>query len=243
MNCQLVDAQGRQQRQKKCAILRSNYIPWKGYFDIIGMVDQFILFDDLQFTKQDWRNRNLIKTREGLHWLTIPVKVKGKCHQKVKETEIVDLCWGKKHWVTIASNYSKARYFKDYRDFFEDLYMKRATSKFLSEINYEFLKAISSLLEIHTSIVWSMDYHLVDGKTERLIDLCHQVGASVYLTGPVARSYLDKELFWNGGIQLEFMDYSGYPEYNQLFSPFEHKVSIIDLIFNQGPNSRKFMKA
>jgi len=230
-----------EKKPKKCAIVQSNYIPWKGYFDLIGMVDEFLLFDDMQFTRRDWRNRNLIKTPHGLQWLTIPVKVKGNYHQKIKDTEIVDSRWAKKHWDTIMAHYAKAPYFKEYKDFFQHLYMK-SSSKFLSEINYGFLSALCKLLEINTPIRWSMDYHLVDGKTERLVDLCSKVRADMYLSGLSAKGYIAEDLFTANGIDLKFMDYSGYPEYDQLFPPFEHGVSIIDLIFNEGPNSRQFMK-
>ena len=229
------------QKPKECAILQSNYIPWKGYFDLIGMVDEFILLDDVQFTRRDWRNRNLIKTPHGLHWLTIPVKVKGNYHQKIKDTEIVDSRWAKNHWKTITTYYSRAPYFKEYKDFFQHLYMN-SSSKFLSEINYGFLSALCKLLEFNTPVRWSMDYHMVDGKTERLVDLCRQVGANAYLSGPLANGYIDEDLFAANSIDLKFMDYSGYPEYDQLFPPFEHGVSVIDLIFHEGPNSRKFMK-
>jgi hypothetical protein len=227
---------------KKVAIVQSNYIPWKGYFDLINMVDEFILYDDMQYTRRDWRNRNIIKTRSGLTKLTIPVQVKGKYFQKINETVISDPGWAKEHWATIIHSYSKAKYFQDYRSFFESLYLE-CREGHLSKINFRFIDAICRTLEINTKLTWSMDYMLEEGKTERLIALCKQSGASEYLSGPSAKDYMDESLFRKEGIVLRYMDYSGYAEYSQLYSPFEHGVSIIDLIFNEGPNARQYMKS
>jgi hypothetical protein len=228
--------------KKKLAIVQSSYIPWKGYFDLIAGADEFILFDDLQFTRRDWRNRNRIKARDKLIWLTIPVRVKGKYLQKIRDTVISDPKWTARHWRSITHNYSKSRYFKEYRDLFEDLYLG-SKHKFLSEINYRFLIEICRILGIKTKISWSADYQLVEGKTERLVHLCKQAGASAYISGPSAKEYIDESLFAEEDISLSFADYSGYPEYNQLFPPFEHRVSIIDLIFSEGPNATRFMKS
>jgi hypothetical protein len=226
---------------KKVAIVQSNYIPWKGYFDLMNLVDEFILFDDVQYTRRDWRNRNRIKTPNGLIWLTIPVEVKDKYLQKIKNTVISDTGWNRRHWKSITYNYSKARYFHVYKSLFEELYLG-SKERFLSQINYRFLKGICEMLGIRTKITWSMNYRLVQGKTERLIDLCKQAGATEYISGPAAKSYVDDELFRNEGIALTYLDYSGYPEYNQLFPPFEHGVSIVDLILNEGPDAPKYMK-
>jgi hypothetical protein len=228
-------------RSKRVAIVQSNYIPWKGYFDVIHSVDEFILYDDMQYTRRDWRNRNRIKTKDGLLWLTIPVEVKGRYLQKIKETAISDTGWNRHHWEVLATTYARTPGFRRYGEYFEALYAS-ATDQFLSAINYRFLTAICRLLEIPTRISWSMDYTLPDGKTERLVDLCRQAGASTYLSGPAARDYLDESLFERAGIGVEYMDYSGYPEYVQRFGPFEHGVSILDLIFHTGPDARRYMK-
>jgi hypothetical protein len=227
---------------KKVAIVQSNYIPWKGYFDLINMVDEFILFDDMQYTRRDWRNRNKIKTPQGLVWLTIPVDVKGKYHQKIKDTVVSDPDWHHTHWKTIMHHYARYPYFEQYRSFFEDLY-QHVPNPFLSQINHHFLQAICQLLGITTRLTWSMDYEIVEGKTERLVSLCQQAGASIYLSGPSARGYIDEVMFEQADIALEFIDYAGYPEYPQLFPPFEHGVSIIDLIFNTGPAVTRYMRS
>lgn len=227
---------------KKVSILQSNYIPWKGYFDIINMVDEFILYDDRQYTRRDWRNRNKIKTPNGLQWLTIPVNVKGKYYQKICETTISEKNWNQSHWRTIVHNYSKAKYFAEYKDFFEELYLG-TNEIYLSLLNYRFLKAICNLLNIKTTFSWSMDYEIIEGKSERLVHLCQQAGAIEYLSGPSAKDYIDENLFQHAGIKLTFMEYSGYLEYSQLYPPFVHEVSIIDLIFNEGPNATKYLKS
>ena len=226
---------------KKVAIVQSNYLPWKGYFDLINSVNEFILYDDMQYTKRDWRNRNKIKTPKGLMWLTIPVQVKGKYYQKIKETVITDRKWNQNHWQSITHNYFKAKYFHEYKEIFEELYLSCQESR-LSQINYHFITRICKILGISTKISWSMDYKLIEGKTERLVDLCKKAGGTEYISGPAANTYIDEELFKREGIKLRYMDYSKYIEYHQLFPPFEHGVSIIDLIFNEGENATKFMQ-
>jgi hypothetical protein len=230
---------------KKAAVVQSNYIPWKGYFDIINMVDEFILLDEVQYTRRDWRNRNKIKTPQGTQWLTIPVEVKDKYFQEIKDTKIADKGWGGKHWQTIKHNYSKARYFKEFKDRLEPLYLNNK-DEYLSQINYTFITTVCAILGIDTRISWSFDYGEtceIKGKTERLVELCREVAASHYLSGPSAKNYIDESLLNEANIEIQWMDYQGYPEYQQLFGDFIHEVSIIDLIFNEGANAQKFMKS
>jgi len=228
---------------KSVIITQSNYIPWKGFFDGINKVDEIILYDDMQFTKRDWRNRNLIKTKDGLKWLTIPVEVKGKYFQKINETKVSDKSWAQQHWSTIAHNYSKAKFFKELKPFFEELYKKAGEETDLSKINYLFIKSICELLSIKTSILWSHEYELVEGKTERLVDLCKKREATDYYSGPAAKNYMDEDLFSKENIKFHYFDYSNYPEYEQSFPPFEHGVSIVDLLLNEGVESKKYMKS
>src|SRR3954471_3994443 len=108
--------------KKKVAITQSNYIPWKGYFDSVNMMDEFILYDDMQFTKRDWRNRNLIKTPRGLQWLTVPVKVKGRYLQTIRETEIDGTEWSARHWRTLTANYAQSPFFREIADILEPAY-------------------------------------------------------------------------------------------------------------------------
>ena len=227
---------------KKIIITQSNYIPWKGYFDSINIADKFIIYDDMQYTRRDWRNRNQIKTQNSLQWLTIPVEVKGKYFQKINQTKISDRDWGKNHWNTIKHNYNKGRYFKDYREVFENLYLN-TDEEYLSKINYNFINSICGILGIKTEMVWSSEYDLLEDRNERLIDLCKKCGATDYYSGPSAQSYMDLDLFEKENIKVHWFDYSGYPVYSQLYGEFVHAVSILDLIFNEGPDSKKFMKS
>jgi hypothetical protein len=225
---------------KKIAILQSNYIPWKGYFDLIHSVDEFVLYDDVQFTKHDWRNRNVIKTNRGTQWLTIPVQHEN-FGQLIKDTKTSDKRWPKKHWATLSQNYARAEYFREYRNIFEQLYLS-IDQDYLSEINYRFITVINEILGINTQITWSTEFDMVKGQTERLLSICKQCGATEYVSGPAARDYFDIALAEKENINVSWMDYSEYPKYNQLHQPFVHEVTIIDLLFNMGPKAKQFMK-
>lgn len=207
---------------------------------MIASVDEFIIYDDMQYTRRDWRNRNQIKTPQGVQWLTVPVMVKGKYHQKIKETETQGDEWASEHWQALVQNYRRAPFFLEVSDWLEPLYME--VPPLLSDVNRRFLDAICVYLGINTKISNSWDYTLVDGKTERLIGLCEQAGASEYVSGPAAKGYLDECLFQEKGIALTWFDYSGYPDYPQLWGDFAHGVTILDLLFNCGKNASRYMR-
>ena len=223
----------------KVIITQSNYIPWKGFFDSMNQVDKIVLYDDMQFTKRDWRNRNLIKTPKGLKWLTIPVEVKGKFHQKINETLISDKSWNIKHLNVLKENYKKADSYKEVIDWVEDLYMK-CQFDLLSDLNNYFLENINNYLGIETEVLRSTSFNLVEGKTERLVSLCKDLKATEYYSGPAAQNYMEEELFKKASIKLNYFDYSGYKEYPQLHGDFVHGVSILDLIFNLGEKSLEY---
>ena len=224
----------------RVAIVQSCYLPWKGYFDLIHSVDEFILLDDVQYTRRDWRNRNRIKTPSGPAWLTIPVNSKGRYLYPIKDITINDPSWSIQHWKTIATNYARAPHFDRYADIFEPLYLE-CRETHLSAINQRWISAICWILGINTKLSWSMDYRLVSGKTERLVEICRQAGATEYLSGPSARSYIDATQFAEAGLKLSYFNYSDYPEYPQLYPPFDHHVSVLDLIFNQGSSATQYM--
>ena len=224
----------------RIAIVQSNYIPWKGYFDLMRSVDEFVLLDDVQYTRRDWRNRNRIKTARGAVWLTIPVRAAGHYLSPIKDMTVSDRSWGIRHWKTISANYAKSRYFDEYADRFETLYLDDRETH-LSRINRNWLEAIAAILGIRTKLSWSMDYAHRPGATQRLVSICQQAGAHTYVSGPAARAYLDEALFRAVGIQVQYFDYRDYPEYRQLFPPFDHFVSAIDLIFNEGPAAMDFL--
>lgn len=226
---------------KKVAILQSNYIPWKGYFDMIAAVDEFILYDDMQYTRRDWRNRNRIKTPQGAVWLTVPVKVKGQYFQRIRDTEIDGAAWAATHWKSLVQHYRRAACFQEIRQWLEPLYLETEYD-FLSELNRRLMEGICAYLGITTTISNSWDYTLIDGKTERLADLCRQAGGTEYISGPAAKDYILEQVFADQGIRLTWFDYEGYPEYPQLWGEFTHHVSVLDLLFNCGKDSPRYMR-
>jgi hypothetical protein len=226
---------------KRVAIVQSNYLPWKGYFDLIASVDEMVLYDDAQYTKRDWRNRNQIKTANGLLWLSVPVKVKGRFFQAIKDTELVDEPWAETHWRSIAMAYGRAPHFAALQQWLEPA-LRGHHHQHLSSLNRSLIEAICGVLGIRTRITSSSDYTLPDGKTERLLAVCEQAKATMYVSGPAARSYLDESLFAARGIGVEWFDYSGYPEYPQLWGAFEHAVSVVDLLAMCGPDAPRYLK-
>lgn len=221
---------------KKVAIIQSSYIPWKGFFDLINSVDEFVIFDDAQYTRRDWRNRNRIRCHNNaILWLTIPVQVKGKFSQKIKDCRVADQRWADRHWNTILRCYSRARCFHQIAPWLYEIYRQCRRFTHLSEINSLFIKEILRHLGSKTRVVWSMDYEIAGNATEKLLNICLQAEAAEYVSGPKARNYLDEKLFLENGIGVSWMDYTGYPEYCQRFSPpFIHEVTILDLLLNMG---------
>lgn len=226
---------------KRVAIVQSNFIPWKGYFDMIAAVDEFILYDDMQYTRRDWRNRNQIKTPQGMQWLSVPVKVKGKYFQTIRDTELDGNLWRESHWKSLTLNYRKARHFEEVASILEPIYLK-GSHDHLSPLNRDLLECICRYLGIDTRISCSWDYPQVEGKSERLAGLCANSGATQYISGPAAKDYLNEAVFRDLGIDVQWFEYSGYREYPQLWGEFVHGVSIVDLLFNCGKDSADFLK-
>lgn len=227
---------------KKIAVVQSNYIPWKGYFDLIRSVDAFVLYDDVQYTRCDWRNRNKIKTAQGEHWLSIPVKKKGRLGQLINEVQVSSPDWAAAHWKTIEQSYRRAACFTQMEAPIRALYEQAASLTHLTHINHLFTSGLCPLLGIQTPIYRSEDMGSVEGRSERLIHLCQVLGADEYLSGPAASSYLDEAAFSAAGIKVWYMSYAGYPEYPQVYGNFQHALSVIDLLFNTGADASAFMK-
>lgn len=226
-------------KMKKIAILQSNYIPWKGYFDIIAAVDEFILYDDMQYTKNDWRNRNRIKTPKGLEWLTIPAG--SDISRRIRDVELRDDRWQLKHWKTIVANYRKSAHFDEISEWLKPLYLNMHHTN-LSQLNRQFIDAICNYLDIRTKISYSWEYSLTPGKSQRLVDLCIQTNAQEYISGPAAKGYLEESIFAETGIKITWFDYSNYSQHPQLWGDFTHEASILDLLFNCGKLSKTHMK-
>lgn len=226
--------------RKSVAILQSNYLPWKGYFDIVAAVDEFIFYDDVQYTKNDWRNRNVIKSQDGPKWITIPCGSNIK--RLVNEVTIEDHRWQTNHWKQIYHCYRKAKHFDQYSRFFEEVYLGRNWPN-LSELNQYLIQHISvKFLGLKTQFRDSREFTLSGTKGDRVLDLLRATKASHYVSGSSAQEYINEETFSEHNIEVIWADYENYSEYEQLFPPFVHSVSIIDLLFNAGPAARDFLK-
>lgn len=221
---------------KKLAVLQSNYLPWKGYFDIIHDVDEFVFYDEVQFTKNDWRNRNKILTPQGKVWLTVPV---GKDeHRRIVDVQIKDSSWQKKHFKTLEMAYHKAPFWKRYEEFLSFVYLEK-TWTYLYELNRFLIEHISrDFLGITTKFSDSRNYPTHGVKHERLLSLVKAAKANLYLSGLAAKDYIIAEDYAKENIQLVWKDYSNYPEYRQIGKKFiTHNVSILDLLFNVGDDA------
>lgn len=216
----------------KAVILQSNYITWKGYFDLIHDADIFVFYDEVKYTKDDWRNRNKIYTKNGIRWLSIPV-YRDAVKQKISEVIIKDSRWQEKHFKSIYLGYKSAPFFSQLEPVIVDIY-KSNEWKYLSEMNQYVTKKIATILGIKTPFVNSKDYVLHTDRMERIYGLLRQVGADEIITGERSKNYLgDKgeELFLSNGFKLTYKKYK-YPAYKQLSNPFRNDVSILDLIAN-----------
>ena len=224
----------------KVGIIQSNFLPWRGYFDFIRESDLFIIHDDIQYTKSDWRNRNKIKTPRGIEWISVPVHYH-HTSQLIEETPVdYSTPWSQKMLNRIREAYRSAPCFEPYFSELSDLLNQPASS--ISDLNLGLIKWVCRHLEIDTPVEMSHSYHPRGTKTERLIGILQQVKATTYLSGPAAKAYLVPELFHQAGIRLEYKQYN-YPEYEQLYPPFEPAVSVIDLLFMKGKASISYMES
>jgi hypothetical protein len=235
-------SKGNRAAVKTVSIIQSNYIPWKGYFDIIGLSDEFIILDTVQFTKNDWRNRNKIKVAAGNPWLSIPVKTGGRFGQSIAETEIADPSWAESHWSKLSATYRSEPGFKLYGSAIAEAYEAAARESRLSAVNRLFIERICRLLAIRTPITDASAYPDAPEKSERVVALCEAAQATRYLSGPAAKAYLDEAAFAARGVELAYMDYGGYREYAQPNPPFDHGVSVLDLLFCAGADAAALMK-
>lgn len=222
----------------KVGIIQSNYIPWRGYFDFISEVDLFVFLDDVQYTSRDWRNRNKIKTPNGLQWLSVPVKSQSQ-KQLINET-LIDYSenWQKKHLKAFEYNYSKAQFLPDAKKILEDSFLHNDET--ISQLNIRLISSICGYLGIETKLVLSSAYKASGVKQEKLINLVNAVEGDYYLSGPAAQDYIDEDSFIKAGIKLEYKRYD-YDSYPQLWGEFEGAVTILDLIANCGPDAIKYI--
>ena len=229
----------------KCVILQPSYIPWRGYFHQIALADVFIFYDDVQYDKRGWRNRNKIKTPDG----TPEGKIWGRragC-RKGAQTERIPInqiridwskSWNEQHWSSLKHAYAKAPYFQQYNTRLEKFYSHQPD--FLADFTIALTIEIASWMGFKPKFLRSSDIPSHGEKTERLISILQEQGADHYISGPSAKDYIDPALFSKAGIKLEYMQYN-YPDYPQLYPPFDGQVSTLDLLFMTGDQAVKFI--
>ncbi|WP_306567853.1 WbqC family protein [Aquabacterium sp.] len=217
----------------KLAISQSNYIPWKGYFDLIASVDRFVLYDTVQFTKNDWRNRNLIKTQCGVQWLSIPVGA--SIHRTIQEVALPQTSWRIKHWKSLVAAYARTPFFVDVASWLEPIYLQKSDLT-LSDFNARLIRAVCHYLGIRTEIVFDDGRCRQQDRVLKLVELCHRHGADTYVSAPAGKNYIEAGIFQAHDVRLEWFDYPDYPTYAQLHGPFVHRVSVLDALFHCGPH-------
>lgn len=219
-------------------IHQPQYLPWLGYFDKINSADIFVLLDDVQYKKNEWQNRNKIRIANGWQWITVPVKYKfGQKTNQVKIDNNRD--WQKNHYKSLVINYNKATYFKNYEPFFETTY--NTAWEYLVDINIHFIEHLVALLGITTKLVRASQLKLKGQKTKRLVNICRELEASIYLSGRGGKEYLVLNQFEREGIEVLFQDFR-HPIYRQAYNNFEPFMSVVDLLFNYGHKSLEVLK-
>ncbi len=223
-------------------ILQPSYIPWRGYFDQIRRADLFIFYDDIQYDKHGWRNRNQIKTHQGKQWLTIPVHSKGATQGALVKDIRIDWSkpWARSHLKALTVSYSKAPCFKEYLPLLNDLYQR--SDEFLADFTVESSILLARTLGFNsTEFIRSSKLTDITGrKADRVINVLKQVGATHYICGPSASSYMEPEKFDAAGITFEYINYN-YPEYSQMYPPYDPYISILDLIFMTGNEASGYL--
>jgi WbqC-like protein family len=224
--------------RKSIAIMQPVFLPWLGYFEQIGVTDTFMFLDDVQYTKQDWRNRNRIRTKTGWMWLTVPVR-KASHGQRISETQINGDYWKRKHLNSLQQNYASAPYYADIMALIEPQILGPQTT--LIGLTEGLIESMASYLSVGGDFLRASDVpKATQDRNERLIELCHHAGADCFFTGPAANDYLDHDLFARHGISVVFQDYQ-HPVYSQAFDGFESHMSVLDLLMNHGPASTKIL--
>jgi len=220
-------------------IMQPSYLPWLGYFDLLKLSDVFIIYDDVQFDKGGWRNRNRILINHLPSWLTVPVNVKGKCYQLIKDATIVDTSWQKKHLKAIECAYKKAPYF-DWCHPALETYLTKKTYTYLLDLNIEGLNTLCGLLSWQPKLVLSSDLGFRDiGKTERLVALSKHFNATRYISPNASENYMDAKLWQQANITLCYQNYP-HPTYKQYQNEFAAYLSVVDALMFVGKDAVSF---
>lgn len=227
------------QKSRKICILQPGYVPWLGFFDQMIKSDIFVLYDNVQYDKHGWRNRNKIKTYDGVRWLTVPVLTKGKFDSLIKDVRIADHSWIKKHIRCIEQNYSKAQYFSEFSTQIFDILSKKYV--YLLDLTFNIILLLKKVLKIQTEIILSSDIRSSGNKSVKVFEITKELGGTILLEGAKGKHFLDISIFKEGGIDVEFHEYD-HPIYPQLHGEFVPYMSIIDLIFNCGELSSSILR-
>ena len=229
---------------KRVTLLQSNYLPWRGYFDFMAKSDEFIVYDSCQYTVNDWRNRNQVKTRDGVRWITVPVVTKGRFGQRIVDAEVVDHRWVKAHRATVAAALGKAPFGRTTVELLDDCYERASKTRLLHEINVIFLEAIHASFGFDCRLTDDSAYAVETleelAPSARVAELVRRAGATHYLTGPRGLDYLELSDFDERGIAVEALDYSTLAPYPQLFGEFVDHLSAVDLLANTGPEAASY---
>lgn len=224
-----------------CVILQPSYIPWRGYFHLIQRADVFVFYDDVQYDKHGWRNRNRVKTATGTQWLTIPVNASGNVESGLllKDARIANPSFAKKHAATLRQTYARAPFLSRYAPLMDAFYSKK--HDLLCDFTIETTRALAAELGIQkTRFVRSSELGVTGERTARLVSIVKAVGATHYISGPSAKDYLDESAFAKEGLTVEWMKYD-YPAYEQLHPPFDPFVTVLDLLFMKGPEAPEYI--
>jgi hypothetical protein len=221
------------------SVHQPQYLPWLGYFDKIDKSDCFVFLDTVQYKKREFQNRNRIRTQKGCIWLTVPVKTKGLDRQNISDVYVDnEIDWADSHSKSLQMWYGTAPYFSRYYPFFKDVYSKKW--KRLIDLNICIIEYILKQLDIKTKIYLESDIGTTEKSTQRIIEICKKLKADVYLSGTGGKAYLAEDEFSQNSIGLRYQKFN-HPEYAQRFiddnNPFTPYMSVIDLLFNEGPNS------
>jgi hypothetical protein len=225
----------------RCAIVQPSYIPWRGYFDLIRRVDVFVFYDDVQYDRRGWRNRNRIKTAQGTKWLTIPVHARGAQTDNlpINSIPVVESSWPLEHLRALQRAYADAPYFNRYEAWLREAYA--APPRLLADFTIALTVEIARILGIRgTRFLRSSSLGAAGAKSDRLLDVLGKVGANHYVSGPSARDYIEEEKFHAAGVEMEWMQYD-YPESPQLYPPYDPHITVLDLLFMTGDRAPRYI--
>ena len=224
----------------RIGILQPGYLPWLGFFEQVYRSDVFVLYDDVQYDKNGWRNRNRIKTPAGNQWLTVPVCYRFSERPQVKDVRVNNATpWSRKHWRALEMNYAKAPFLDAYRPFFEETYTH--DWELLIDLDLHLIFGLTEALGMDTGkFVRSSSLAIAGDRLERLVRICDHFGADVFYEGAAGSSYIDESVFKSHGIRVEYQHYE-HPTYRQLHGEFVPYLSVVDLLLNHGSESLRIL--